>query len=155
MSSPMMRTFASRSISSIVASRIASRYDFSLMLILRDLMVALRDRPRPMLGDDVVEQLLRRGLRALLRELHRVRGLLGRPLVHLVHVVVGQAAHFAEAIAEDDDWIAVAVLLDFFLRAIRLQDVGRAVAGEAIGHGLDAIRLSGLAHPPHHPHGAP
>src|SRR6185503_1630734 len=106
MSSPMMRTFASRSISSIIASRMASRYDFSLIL-------ALTHRPRTMFGDDVLEQLRRLRRRTLLGELHRFRRFFGRPLIHRLHVVVRQPAHFAEAVAEDGDRIAVAVLLHF------------------------------------------
>src|SRR5215212_7580179 len=125
MSSPMIRTFASRSISSIIASRIASRYDFSLIL-------TLAHRPRSVLRDDVIEQFRTLRRRTLLRERHRLRRLRGRPLIHLLHVIVREAADFAEAIAEDGDGIAVAMLLDFFLGAIRLLHIGGAVAGEAI-----------------------
>src|SRR5215212_11587482 len=96
MSSPMMRTFGSRSISSIIASRIASRYDFSLML-------TLAHGPRAVLGDDVREQRRGIGQRTLLGELDCVRGFVRRPLIHPFDVAVGQSADLAEAVAEDRD----------------------------------------------------
>src|SRR6185436_8398825 len=96
MSSPMIRTAGSRSISSIIASRIASRYDFSLM-------VTLSYGPRSMFGDDVREQPLGRRHGTLFRELHGLRRFLDRRLVHRPDVVVAQAAYLGEARAEDDD----------------------------------------------------
>src|SRR2546423_1771221 len=137
MSSPMMRTFGSRSISSIIASRIASRYDFSLILV-------FRYRARAMLRDDVGEQLRRFRCRALLGEFDRFGGLPERPLIHLLHVVVRQSADLGEAIAKNENGVAMSVLLDFVLGAVRLEDVRRAMAGEAVRHGLDAVRLARL-----------
>src|SRR5687768_943890 len=121
MSSPMIRTFGSRSISSIIASRIASRYDFSLML-------TLTHRPWTVLRNDVGKQFFRRRHRAFLGELHCCRDHLRGLVFHRLHVVIAESADFGETVAEDDDRVAIALLFDFFFRSVRLQDVRRAVA---------------------------
>src|SRR5436309_16016637 len=103
-------------------------------------------RPRRILGHHVIPQLrvIRHG--ALLGELQRLGHALAGLLVHLLNLLVGERADLLEPVPEDKDRIAVLVLLDFVLGAVGLEDVRRAVAGEAIRHRLDAVRYAGLAH---------
>src|ERR1051325_11222472 len=93
MSSPMMSTRGSRSISSIIASRMASRKLFSAI------------------AHHVVVQLIALRRRTLLGEFQRLRHFLVRPGLHFLDVFVRQPADLGEAIAEDENRIAVLVLL--------------------------------------------
>src|SRR5438552_15613414 len=101
-----------------------------------------------------VEFLWRWG-RALLRESYRFgHGALGIGMDAL-HLLVSQRAGRAQPVLQDRNRVTRPGLRDLLLRAVGLEEIGRAVAGKAIGQQLDRVGPAGLADPAHHTLGQP
>src|SRR5262249_4549688 len=125
----MRKMESSRSISSLMASRSASRNEMTRGSDI-----------------DVVQDRLRRRLRTRFRELD---GVLHDALCLVVELLQGFIRRDTErlhAIAEDLDRIALHPLLDLFLRAV-LRRIGHRVSAEAIRLGLEEERQALGARP--------
>src|ERR1051326_3617827 len=138
MSSPMRNTESSRAISSVMASRKATRY--SLSSAIEPGAVLELGAVLPFAGVHVLVELLGLRVRALVGELDDVLDLAVHRNPNVLEVLLVRQLGLLQFGLERDDRIGLAVLLLLFVGAV-LVGVDHGATLEAVAHRLDESRL--------------
>src|SRR4051812_12260887 len=134
MSSPMRRTFSSRSISCSMASLRASRYVFSgTRLLLPHVLVIA--------GVDVGVELLHLGLFALVGEAGDLANGLLHLVLYLLQPVLVELASLQEFVLQEPQGISLAPLLDLVFRPVLLEEVRRSMRRGPVRQRLYGVGL--------------